>query len=299
MVPSDLFLMIILNTAWAYNFIAGKAGVAYFQPLFFTFLRFAILLVLTFPFLRWVPGQMKKVFSLGIVLGVFHFSFMFAGLAAAGDISSVAIAVQLGVPFAAILALILLKESLDWRKFFGIAIAFAGVVVIGFDPIVFNNIAGLLLVSCAAFCFAVATIIMRQIHGVGVFCLQGWIALMAVPAQLLLSLWLEDNQLTLLQSATWLDFFNPAYSALGASLIGHGLMYHLLTKYPVNVTTPYTLLAPILAVVFGVVLWGDSLTWKLMMGGAATLAGIAMTNMPGYRLKSALRVSNPAGKQSQ
>lgn len=72
MAPLDLLLMLLANTAWAFNYIAGKAGVDHFQPLFFTALRFAMLFFLTFPFLRWVPGQMKKVFSVCLILGVFQ-----------------------------------------------------------------------------------------------------------------------------------------------------------------------------------------------------------------------------------
>jgi O-acetylserine/cysteine efflux transporter len=52
----DLLLALLANIAWAFNFIAGKAGVTHFPPLLFTVLRFAILLLVTAPFLRWVPG---------------------------------------------------------------------------------------------------------------------------------------------------------------------------------------------------------------------------------------------------
>jgi hypothetical protein len=70
-----------------------------------------------------------------------------------------------------------------------------------------------------------------------------------------------------LHSASWLNFATPFYSAIGASLVGHGIVYHLLTRYPVSLITPLLLLAPVLAVAFGVLLWGDVLTWKLILGG--------------------------------
>ena len=69
-----------------------------------------------------------------------------------------------------------------------------------------------------------------------------------------------------MRTATLLDLAAPVYSALGASLVGHGIVYHLLGRYPVSVTTPLLLLTPVLAVAFGVLLWGDTLTWKLMLG---------------------------------
>jgi O-acetylserine/cysteine efflux transporter len=279
----DLSLALLANTAWAFNFIAGKAGVTQFQPFLFTALRFAILLLLLLPFLRWMPGRMGGVLSIAAIQGVLHFSLIFAGLEASGDITSVAIASQLYVPFSALLAVLLLGETLSRRRVWGIVAAFGGVLVIGFDPIVFQHLDALLLIVAGAAAMAVATIQMRQLRGVGVFALQAWIALCAVPALALLSLLFEQDHWTAISTASGLELAAPVYSAVGASLIGHGIVHYLLGRYPVGVTTPLMLLAPVLAVAFGVWLWGDTLSWKLVLGGAMTLAGIAIINWPGPR----------------
>ena len=63
-----------------------------------------------------------------------------------------------------------------------ITLAFGGVMVIGFDPIVFNHLDAILWVAGAAFVMAVATILMRQCPNLGVFRLQAWIALVALPS---------------------------------------------------------------------------------------------------------------------
>lgn len=280
MKPGDLLLALLANTVWAFNFIAGKAGVTHFQPFLFTSLRFAVLLLALLPFLRWMPGRMSGVLGIALVQGVLHFSLIFAGLKASGDIASVAIASQLYVPFSALLATILLGETWNRRQLFGIASAFGGVLVIGLDPVVFRHLDALLLIVAGAMAMAVATIQMRRLQGVGVFALQGWIALCATPALALLSLLFEEEQWAAVRSATMLELATPVYSALGASLVGHGIVYYLLGRYPVGVTTPLMLLTPVLAVAFGVLLWGDVLTWKLILGGAMTLAGIAVITVP-------------------
>ncbi len=286
----DFALALLANTAWAFNFIAGKAGMEHFPPLLFTVVRFGLLLLLLFPFLRWAPGQMKAVVQVALILGVLHFSLIFGGLAAAGDISSVAILVQLYVPFSAILAVFFLGETLDGQRIIGIAVAFAGVMTIGFDPIVFRHPDAVLLVTGAALAMAVATIIMRGMKGVGVLNLQAWIALIGTPCLIVLTLLFEDGHWDTLQSATWLDFAAPAYSAIGASLVGHGILYYLLGRYPVNVTAPLMLIAPVFAIVFGVTLWGDALTWKLVLGGVLTLIGVAIIN-----IRLAARVEKAVG----
>ncbi|MFO1371245.1 MAG: EamA family transporter [Candidatus Competibacteraceae bacterium] len=282
--PGDLLLALLANTAWAFNFIVGKAGVTQFQPFLFTALRFAILLLALLPFLRWIPGRMRSVLGTALVLGVLHFSLIFAGLKASGDISSVAIASQLYIPFSALLAVVWLGETLDRRRLVGITLACGGVLVIGFDPVVFQHLDALRLIAAGAMAMAVATIQMRQLRGVSVFVLQAWIALCATPALALLSLLFETGQLTALLTANGLELAAPLYSAIGASLVGHGIVYYLLGRYPVSVTTPLMLLTPPLAVAFGVWLWGDVLTWKLLLGGGMTLAGIAaITIVTPYR----------------
>ena len=273
-------LALLANIAWAFNFIAGKAGVTHFQPLLFTALRFAVLLLALLPFLRWIPGRMRGVLSIALMQGMLHFTLIFLGLGASGDVSSVAIVAQLYVPFSALLAVVWLGETLDRRRLTGIASAFGGVLVIGFDPIVFQHLDALLLITAGAAAMAVATIQMRQLHGVSVFVLQAWIALCATPALALLSLLFEHGQWDAVRTATALELAAPVYSAIGASLIGHGIVYYLLGRYPVSATTPLMLLSPVLAVVFGVLLWGDVLTWKLVLGGFLTLAGIAVITLP-------------------
>ncbi len=272
----DLLLVLLANAAWSVNFLAGKAGVEHFPPLFFSALRFTVLLLLLLPWLRWYRGKMYPILQISGVLGVLHFSLIFIGLKASGDIASVAIAAQLYVPFSALLAVVWLGERLDRRRLSGIAAAFGGVLIIGLDPTVFAHLNALAWIASAALAMAVATILMRRLSGVGVFALQAWIGAVAAPSLLLMSLLLEHGQAEALRTANWFHLALPVYSAIGASLVGHGIVYYLLTRYPVSLITPLLLLAPVLAVLLGVLVWGDQPTWKLLLGGLMTLIGVAI-----------------------
>lgn len=276
---SDLLLALLANIAWSLNFLAGKMGVEHFPPLMFTTLRFTVLILLLWPWLRWLPGKMRPVLKISFLLGVFHFGMIFIGLDVSGDIASVAITAQLYVPFSALLAVIWLGEQLDRWRVGGITVAFTGVLVISFDPTVIAHLDALAWIAGASLMMAVATILMRRLSDVSVFTLQAWIGAVASPCLLLLSLSLEQGQTEALRTASWLDFATPVYSAIGASLVGHGIVYYLLTRYPVSFITPLLLLAPVLAVVLGVLVWGDQLTWKLWLGGIMTLAGIAVITL--------------------
>lgn len=275
----DLLLTLLVNFAWGFNFIAGKIGAEKFQPLFFTAIRFLFLLLLMFPWLKPAKGSMFALLQVSFLLGVVHFSMMFMGLHAGGNIASVAITTQLYVPFSAILATLLLRERISFLRILAIVIALSGVMLIGFDPIVFNHLDAILWVTGAAFAMSVATILMRQCPDLGVFRLQAWIALIATPSLLLLSYLFESGHSEILAEIHWLDLWSPLYSAVGASIIGHGTVYYLVGRYQVSVVTPLLLLAPILASVFGVIFLGDELGWKLIVGGLLTMLGILIVTI--------------------
>ena len=284
MTPIHLLLALLANCAWGFNFIAGKIGAGDFQPLFFTSIRFFFLLLVMLPWLRPAPGSMKPLLQLAFLMGVGHFSMMFIGLNAGANIASIAITTQLYVPFSAILAAVFLQEKISRMKIVAILIAFLGIIVIGFDPIVFNHMDAVLWVMGAAFVMAVSTIFMRRFPNMGVFRLQAWTALVASPSLLLLSLIFESNHLHIVSQLSVIDFWSPLYSAIGASVVGHGIVYYLLGRYPVSTVTPLLLLAPVLASIFGIWWFEDEIGWRLVFGGIMTLLGVFMVSFNFRRL---------------
>ncbi|MGB3225227.1 MAG: DMT family transporter [Desulforhopalus sp.] len=286
MTAIHLLMVVLVNSAWGVNFIAGKIGTEVFQPLLFTTLRFLFLLLLMLPWLKPAPGYMKPLLRVAFLLGVCHFGMVFIGLNAGGDIASIAITTQLYVPFSAILASLFLREKISLASILSIALAFGGVMVIGFDPVVFNHLDAILWVTGAAFVMAVATILMKQCPNLGVFRLQAWIALVASPSLLLLSLIFESGQVEILSNVNIIDFWSPLYSAIGASIVGHGIVYYLLGRYPVSIVTPLLLPTPIIATLLGVVVFGDFLGWKIIVGGIMTLLGVLTLLKPPGTIKA-------------
>lgn len=283
----DFLLAIVANFGWGFNFIAGKIGAETFQPLFFTSLRFFFLLLVMLPWLKPAHGQMKPLLRVAFTLGILHFSMMFIGLHSGGNIASIAITTQLYVPFSALLATIFLKEKITPLRIAAIAISLLGVMVIGFDPVVFNHLDALLWIAGAAFAMAVGTIMMRQCPDLGVFKLQAWIAFVAMPSLFLLSLIFESDHVEILRNTPLNEYWTPIYSAIGASVVGHGIVYYLLGRYPVAIVTPLTLLTPILASIFGVLIFKDAIGWKLVTGGTMTLIGITLVSINPRQIQDA------------
>lgn len=276
MKPQHLAFAILIATMAGTNWVGTKISVDWFPPLFVVAMRFVFLFVLLLPFLRIVPGQMKTVFAVGVTLGVMQFGFMFLSLSLSTDVSTLAIVNQVYVPISTILAVLVLGEKVGWRRWSAIAIAFAGVLVMGFDPQSLNQLPALGVVMLSACSLSLSSLFMRKLTGVPVWQLQAWIAAIAAPAMLALSFLFEDGQIPALRNAPWQGWAAYAYGIVAGSLFFHAGWYYLLRRYPVSMVSPIMLMMPLMGVLSGVVVYDDHLTWQLVIGGALTLAGVTI-----------------------
>ncbi len=275
----DLALVLLINLIWGLTFIAGKFGLREIPPVWFTGLRFVMLCVILAPALRIVPTQMPRILAVSVFCGALLFCLMYTALEMAADVSTVAVATQLTLPFAVILAVVMLRERISALRLGGIVAAFAGVIVIGFDPRVFSYVTAIVLVALASLSMALAQVLMRGLRDVGTFNLQAWVALVSAPALLSTSLMIESGQTAAMSEASLLAWGALTYTAIGSSLVGFAGMYYLLRRYPVSLVTPMFLLAPLFAIVAGVTLMGDVLTGRVMIGAAVTLAGVLVVTL--------------------
>jgi len=157
MTPLHLGFMVLINLIWGFALIAAKVSLDHFPPLLFAALRFTLIVLVLFPFLKIHRGRMKEVIIIALCAGPVGFGFFFLGLALS-NASVVAVTSQLGVPFATIMSIVFLKEEVHWRRWLGISLSFLGVMVISFDPAVFTYIDGLLFVVASALVGSVGTI---------------------------------------------------------------------------------------------------------------------------------------------
>jgi O-acetylserine/cysteine efflux transporter len=280
----DLAFLIVINLIWGLNLIASKIGVDQFPPIFFTALRFGSVAFLVIPFLRWHPGQMKNLLAAAFFTGPAAFALLFEGVHHVQDASMVAIASQMGVPISTLLSVWLLGETIRWRRRLGILLAFGGIAIIGFDPRAFQYWEGLMLVVCSCFISSMGLIYLKGLKGVKPLEMQAWIAVLGGPLLLLASLAVESGQWDAVRSADLSGWGALAFTTLLSSLVAHTGWYYLVSRYPVTSLSPITLLSPLFGVFFGVTLLHDQLTWRMLLGGVVTLAGVLIVLMREHRL---------------
>jgi O-acetylserine/cysteine efflux transporter len=285
----DLVLILVICIVWAGNFIAGSFGMQHFSPFLFMILRFGALLLILLPFLRWPPpGQWARLIAVCLLIGGLHFTLMFWALSRAQDVSTVAIVQQTYIPMAVILAMFLMKEKVGWKTMTATFLAFLGVLVIGFDPLVLKQTDVLAICLVSAMFQALGSIYQRGIRGIGVLNFQAWTAVIALPLLLAATALTEQGQLETLETAQWKDWAAVVYSAVMASMVGHGLFFYLVQRHPVTSVMPYLQLTPVFAVLFGVLIWGDRPGPRLLFGGAIVILGILLITLrAGFKSKSA------------
>lgn len=270
----DLVLLISLNLILGLNLIAAKVGVGQFPPIFFAALRFGSLAVLLLPFMRIHRRQMLCLLAAAALTGPATFSLLFSGLSLVEEASVVAIASQMGVPIAALLAMWLLGEVIRWQHWLGIVLAFGGIAIISFDPRVFLYWRGLALVVASCLAGALGLIFIKRLKNIGPLELQAWIAISGGPSLLLLSLAIESGQWQAMHNASWDGWMALIFTTLVASLAAHTAWYYLVSRYPVARLSPVTLLSPLFSIFFGATLLGDQLTPRMFAGSAVTLVGV-------------------------
>jgi O-acetylserine/cysteine efflux transporter len=292
----DLALIVLVCVAWAGNFIAGSRGMEHFSPFVFMTFRFVILLLLLAPFLRKPPpGQWTRLIGVCLSIGALHFTALFIALGRSEDVSSIALVQQIYIPMAVIMALLLLGERTGWRTMLATAVAFIGVFIIGYDPMVLGQLDVLFITLISALFQALGSIYQRGIRGVGVLNFQAWTAVIALPVMLAASLLTESNQWETISTATWQDWAPVFYSALVASIVGHGLFFWLVQRHPVSEVMPYLQMTPVFAVIFGILIWGDQPGWRLYLGGMVVIMGILIITLRARRKSLSSEVVQKSG----
>jgi len=282
----DLLIIVGVTALWGANFAVVKIGLEELHPLAFVFGRFALIAFCLAPFLRRPRGQWRNLFLLSMSLGVLHFGTMFWAMDHI-DAATAAIAVQLQVPFSALLAWIFFKDRFGWRRSLGTLVAFAGVVVIAGEPRFEGGLLPLGLVILAACIWAFTNIQVKWIGDMNVFQITGWMAILAMP-QLLALTWIFDgNPFPQYLDASWIGWGAMLFQAVGVTVIGYGFWYGMMRRHAVNQVMPLTLLVPIFGVLSGVIFLGEQLTFLTVIGGIATIIGVGIIVIRRPRLLSA------------
>jgi len=104
-----------------------------------------------------------------------------------------------------------------------------------------------------------------------------WVAIIATPQMLLISLVIEDGQWESIKSASFIDWSIVFYLSFIMTVIGYSVWYHLLRICDVSRISPFLMLLPVTSIIAGMVLLDEQFTLAMGIGGLLVMTGVAST----------------------
>ena len=259
-------------------FIAAKSGLEEFPPILFTGIRFGLLTLVLARFIKVPRHLVRPLFKIGLIMGFGSYLTLYLSIALAKNTGSLAIVGKLEVPFALLLGVILLKETIGLRRIAGVGIALMGAILISFDPAAFDDLPALFWMTISSGFSAYTIILVRRLERVHPLTITAWVSLVGAPVLLLTSFIFESGHGQVIQEASLRGWSALVYNAIMSSVIAHSGRYYLLQRYPVSRVSPFSLLASVFAVAGGALILGEQLTIVLFLGGLLVLVGVAWIN---------------------
>jgi len=275
----DFALLVLICLVWASNNIISKIVVAHWgvPPLFYASVRFALVCLVTLPWLLPAPRPIWRIVLVALLMGGGNFALLFVGLQTASP-STTAVVTQLGVPITTLLSVLMLGERIRWRRGFGIALTFAGAMLVMWKPGGFSFSGGVIYLLGSAFTGSLGAVMMKQMEGVKPLRFQAWVGFCSLWPLAALSFVTEHNQLQSLSLGFWIAV---AFSAFVVSVVMHTAYYGLIQRYEANLISPLTLMTPLATIAMGVAITHDYFDARMAFGAALALLGVLIIALRG------------------
>lgn len=272
-----MVLAALTSVVWGLGFVAGKLALDSFSPAQLTAVRFPIaclpVALVPRPRLPWLT-----LVLIGSTLFTGQFLLMFFAFKRGLPPGLASVTQQMQAFFTVLLSAVFLGDVPGRRPTIGMAIAFAGLLLIGLTVGADLAPVGLALGLGAALSWAVGNVLVKRTTGVPMLSLVVWCSLVPPLPALLLSGAIDGDRGLgeAMLGASWLGLGAAVYLGVAATVLAYAAWGHLLRRYPAGVVAPFALLAPCTGVVASAVVFGEGFSPLRVAGMALILAGLAV-----------------------
>jgi O-acetylserine/cysteine efflux transporter len=267
---------------WGVNFVAIDVGLETFPPLLFVALRFALtafpaVLLVRRPAVAW-----KWIVAVGFFLSVGQFGLLFVAIHIGMPAGLSSLVIQLQAVFTIALAVAFLGERPSRMQLCGAIVAFAGLASIAAGRAQSVPLGAVLLVVGAAASWGVSNVCTRVAKPSDGFAFLIWASLVGPIPLTGLSLAFEgsSSMAHAFSSLEWPALLSLLFVVVVATLFGFGAWTWLLARHSASEVAPFSLLAPVAALVSTWLVRGEQPTPAELAGGIVILAGLALAVLP-------------------
>ena len=274
---------VVLCAIWGSTWLFIKLGLEDLPPLTFAGIRFVIACAILFLFIRargiHLPADRRDWWLLAST-GVLSFSLNY-GLVFWGEqyiSSGLAAVLQSTLPaFGLVFAHIHLPgERMTWSKIFGVVLGVIGVGVVFSHQLAIAGgkaLAGSVALVLSAMFAAYSNVLVKgHARKIEPEVLAGGQMFFGLIPLLLIGIPLEGNPLT--YRWTPVAVLSLLYLAVVGSVIAFVLYYWLVHKMDVTKTMLISLVTPVVAVLLGMLVLGEDLSWRTVAGGVMIMVGV-------------------------
>lgn len=276
----DWMLALITIFVWGMNFLVSKLALFDMPPLMFGFLRF---LLVAFPavfFIKFPKAPWKTVLAYGFTINFLQFSFMLSSIAFGLPAGLASLLMQTQAFFTVVLSALYFREKVPLGILIAFLIAAVGVILIieGANVKTALPLAGLLSVLAAAFFWSTGNITIKMMPNVDMISLVVWGGLFSLPAFAIASYIFEGPEHIIYgyQHMTYKAWIGIMYGAYISTFVGYVIWGKLLSRRPVSLIAPLTLLIPIIGFASNTIAFDEHFTWVQWSGSACVLLALCV-----------------------
>ena len=268
-----MLIMALFGSAFVFGKLVLNTNV---PPLLFGSLRMLVVLICLLPFFNYkIPKKnLKSLFFFSSSMGVGVTSFTYLSLQESNIVSPVIIGSQLAIPFAIILSNFFLNEKFSLNKWFFVITSFFGIILIGFDPELINNIFALVLTALMAFFYAVANVASRDTNKLNIVTTNFFMALIGFVTLIFLSFLFEGNIVSTLKIIQLDIWFLIIYSGLVVSIGAHMSLFYLYKFYPVGKVLPFYALFPVFGLIQTFIVFKETPGLMMTLGSLVIIGSV-------------------------
>ena len=273
---AEIGAIVAIVVIWGANNAAAKVATEVLPPLMTGAIRFAIAALCLIPFVRPPFPNWKSLLLIVTLGGPLHYGLLYWGFSLADDLSPVAVASQLWIPFMTLFAFLLLGERLSIPALIGMIVALVGVAWMSVDPTALHDWPAILAIVAAAAFWGMTTVIARRTTSIPPLKMQGLLACVALPTLAFGSAMFERDQVEAVRAATPLIWVCLLWAGVISSVFATSMVFWLVQKREAGRVTPYFLATPVVSIAIGWGLLGDVITPQILAGAALTMGGVAV-----------------------
>ncbi len=282
--PTDIFELVLLAALWGASFLFMRLGAADFGPVALALLRVGGASLCLLPLLAWqgrlgaLRAHWRGIALVGVVNSALP--FMLYGVAALAIESGLSSVLNATAPlWGALIASAWLGERLTFSRAVGLAIGFAGVVLLAWDkaslrPGDHGVSAAVAIAAClgATLCYGFGANYARaRLRDAAPMAIAAGSQLAATVVLVLPGAWLWPQRMP--GPGSW-----AAVAALAAlcTALAYLLYFRLIARLGASRAISVTYLMPLFGLAWGALFLGEQVTPAMLAGGAVVLTGTAL-----------------------